>query len=342
MTGGCLAWRRLWPAAAIFAVLSGAPPSGWGQSSPTGGLSPAAPAQPASPDGGGLQEMSPSDDPDAAPSDDPVWGYFLGKTTFIFYHELAGALLQRFEPSYSGKETIARDQLAALLLIAEAGKRYGGVVGLDAVLGWFESWRQAQQDDSTASVQDTDETSPPSWESVNVDAARLAQIACLIYGSDPSGHLALRESNVVSSVQLDSCAAYYAKTRDRWLRSLQQVHVTLAMSAAVDGNPAQPTPAQPTPAQLTPAQLTLEYRPTSDQNLAETSGWLRDVELFDGLIRDANLMLAMPAPIKVALDQCGAGITGFDSGSGTLRLCYELLRNVYDAASTQNVEAPPE
>jgi len=341
MTGGCLTWRRLWPAA-VFAVLLGTPLSGWGQSSsaagapaagtPTAGT--AAPTQSVSPDGGELQEMSPSDDPDAAPSDDPVWGYFLGKTTFIFYHELAGALLQRFDPAYSGKEATARDQLTALLLIAANGRRYGGVLGLDAVLGWFDSWRQAQQDDGASSAQEADETPPASWESVNVDAARLAQIACLIYGSDPEGRRALRESGILAPAQMDSCAVSYAKTRDRWLRALQQVQVKLALPGAI--------PATAAGAQGNPTQLTLEYRPTSDQSLAETVGWLQDVELFDGLVRDTNQLLSLPAPIKIALDQCGTDITDFDSGKATLRLCYELLRNVYDAASTQNVEAPPE
>ncbi len=286
---------------------------------------------------GGMQDVSPSDDPDAAPSDDPVWAYFLGKASFIFYHDFAAALLQRFDLSYSGKEDAAVDQLTAVLLVAEGGKRYGGVPALDAVQGWLDSWHQAARDDALAAgngggsadqagAAPDDADLPETWAAQHLNADRLMRVACLIYGSDTRAHSLLRDNGTLPANEARDCPAEYAKAKERWAGALRDARIVWRAAAA----DAQGVP------------LTLEYKPAGKPSSADIVNWLHDVGLFDALVGDLNQDIVLPAPIKIVLDQCGTATTSFDPDSGTLRLCYELLQGVYDAASAQNVEAPPE
>jgi hypothetical protein len=297
------------------------------------------------------------DDPEAGPNDDPVWAYFLGKAGFVFYRDIADLLIQHFDLSYRGDAATARDQLAALLLIGAQGDHYNGIALMDAVLGWFNSWHLAVQEDQAARQQaaadgkgadadEADEDAAPdtgtAWAAGSLNPAQMATIACVIYGSDPTTWRRVADEGLLPAAQTADCAAGYADLRQGWARALAKAHIAVASLASL-----QPADIS-TSADMYP--VTLQYRGSTDSAMRDIADWIRSAGLFDGLVRDVNETIKLPDPLGVALESCGP-ITStssdeapevVDAAGGNLRLCYEMLSDIYDEASTQNVEAPPE
>ena len=297
------------------------------------------------------------DDPEAGPNDDPIWAYFLGKAGFVFYRDIADLLIQHFDLSYRGEAPTARDQLAALLLVGAQGDHYNGIPLMDSVLGWFNSWHLAMQEDQAAAQQaasdgkdadaddadaDAQADTGTAWATGSLNPAQMATIACVIYGSDPARWQRVVDEGLLPAAQAADCAAGYADLREHWARALAKAHIAVTSLASL-----QPADIS-TSAQVYP--VTLHYRGSTDPTMREIADWVRSEGLFDGLVRRVNETVTLPDPLGVALESCGP-ITStssdevpavVDVSGGNLRLCYEMLSDIYDEASTQNVEAPPE
>lgn len=296
-----------------------------------------------------------ADDPDAGPNEDPVWAYFLGKAGFLFYRDIADLLLQHFDLSYRGDAATARDQLAALLLLGAQGDQYNGISLMEAVLGWFNSWHLAMQEDQAAQQQqaasgdkdaeedeaDAEADADTAWATGSLNPAQMATIACVIYGSDPTAWRRVVDEGLLPPEQAADCAAGYADLRQGWARSLAKAQIAVASLASAQI-------ADTTPEEVHP--VTLQYRSSADPAMREIADWVRSVALFDGLVRHVNEAVKLPDPLGITLDSCGPLTSAssdetpelIDASGGHLRLCYEVLSDIYDEASTQNVEAPPE
>lgn len=297
------------------------------------------------------------DDPEAGPNDDPVWAYFLGKAGFVFYRDIADLLIQHFDLPYRGEAATARDQLAALLLVGAQGDQYNGIALMDSVLGWFNSWHLAMQEDQAAAQQaasdgkdaDADDADAnaeadtgTAWATGSLNPAQMATIACVIYGSDPTTWRRVVDEGLLPAAQAADCAAGYADLRQRWARALAKAHIAIASLASLQSADIS------TAAEVYP--VTLQYRASTDPTMREIADWIRSAGFFDGLVRHVSETVKLPDPLGVALESCGP-ITStsvddapavVDAAGGNLRLCYEMLSDIYDEASTQNVQAPPE
>ncbi|HWT98271.1 MAG TPA: DUF4344 domain-containing metallopeptidase [Terriglobales bacterium] len=286
-----------------------------------------------------------SDDGDSGVNDDPVWGYFLGKTAYVFFHEIAGAMKTPDGGTAIANTAAKRDQLAGLLLIAESGKRFGGAVLGDAVMGWILSWRQDMQDEPTA-----DAKSGGSWDSRNLSSAQMSDLLCALYGSDPAHFHGLVDSGDIKADATAGCVEGYRKLTAQWTTLLGHAGIKLDMSdslAAVDAKQGGSNSGQSSDADAATAAsaISLELRPSTAPTLADFTGWLSDVGLANNLIAEANRDLTLAAPIKLVMLQCDKNsdpATASALPDGQTMLCYEWLKSGYDAATAQNVEAPPE
>jgi hypothetical protein len=274
-----------------------------------------------------------SDDADGGSNDDPVWGYFLGKTGYIFFHELTLALSRQPEMRGELATSAKRDQLTAVLLVAEAHKRFGSTALGDAVAGWIVSWRQAQRDDVAASA-GPDDTRRDNWDARNVTPAQLSALLCILYGSDPQHYHALIESGDVQRDASGDCIKNYQQLRATWSAALQ--HGGISLVPATNGAAVAAQAAQSV------APLTLEQRPSDAPDLTDFISWLGDIAIIENLATETNRDLAFAASIKIVLLQCNSKTEAAEVPSGEMHLCYELLKSVYDTATAQNVEAPPE
>jgi len=302
--------------------------------SDTGGKAPVEDGSPGSPG---------SDDGDSGANDDPVWGYFLGKTAYVFFHEIAGAMRLADGVTPVAQTPAKRDQLAALLLIAQSGKRFGGAVLGDAAVGWILSWRQDEQDDAADTTPVAD-----SWDSKNLAPQQMSDLLCALYGSDPAHFHNLVDNGDLKADAAPACIEGFRKLVVQWSEVIAHAGMKLTLPAATNVAPKQ---SENTNSAAT-AGLSLEQRASSVAGLADFTSWLNDVGLLGNLVVETNRDLSLATPVKLVVLQCEKGadvaaqkISGdqaVDDTPGNARLCYEWLKSGYDAATAQNVEAPPE
>lgn len=277
-----------------------------------------------------------SDDGDGGANDDPVWGYFLGKTAYVFFHEIAGAMRLGDGKTPLAATPAKRDQLAALLLIAQSGKRFGGTVLGDAAAGWILSWRQDQQDDAADAAGPAED-----WDSRNLKPRQMSDLLCALYGSDPRHFHNLVDNGDLKSDMAPGCIQDFVKLTAQWGETFSHAGMRIALPngaiGASDG---------------AAVGMNLEPRASTASNLADFTGWLNDVGLLGNLAAETNRDLSLAAPLKLVVLQCERGNDAASQKTdseqlpgdlpGETHLCYEWLKSGYDAATAQNVEAPPE
>ncbi|HVJ34941.1 MAG TPA: DUF4344 domain-containing metallopeptidase [Terriglobia bacterium] len=277
-----------------------------------------------------------SDDGDGGANDDPVWGYFLGKTAYVFFREIAGAMRLGDGKTLLAETPDKRDQLTALFLIAESGKRFGGAVLGDAAVGWMLSWRQDQLDDAADAAAPTD-----NWDSMNLKPRQISDLLCALYGSDPVHFHNLVDNGDLKADMAPGCIQDFAKLTAQWSTTLAHAGMRLALPNAALGA-----------SDTAVAGMDLEQRPSTASNLADFTGWLNDVGLLGNLVAETNRDLSVVAPLKLIVLQCKKNNDVASQKAdqeqlpgdlpGETHLCYEWLKSGYDAATAQNVEAPPE
>ncbi len=309
-------------------ILLAAPGSGGAQMTATPDSSPDA-------TDGVARDNPGSEDADSGSNDDPVWGYFLGKSAYIFFQGLTATLARQHDLRAAIDTPAKRSQLTSLLLATEAHKRFGAMALGDAVVGWVISWRQAQRDDAATGG---DAVKLDSWDGRNITPPQMSDLLCTIYGSDPTHFRSLIESGDLTVAAAASCAAAYAPRRAQWTTALQKVGIKLRSDAGATGT-AQPTQ---TASSLATPSLIVEQQPSTASELADFTAWLSDVAVFNNLATETNRDLALATSIKVVLLQCNSATMTTEVPSDDMPICYEMLKAVYDAATTQNVEAPPE
>lgn len=286
------------------------------------------------PGGDGSIDNGGSDDGDYGANEDPVWGYFLGRTAYIFYHEIAGALHGQDGAALAATPA-KRAQLAALLLIGQSDKRFGGAVLGDAVSGWILSWRQDAQEDSNAGAT----SSGNGWDSKNLSVPQISDLLCALYGSDPAHFHGLTDNGDITAAAAQGCVEGYRKLAAQWTETLSRAGIKLSLPAA----PVAASDAAPDGGDAMKG-LDLEQRPSTAAALADFTAWLGDVGLISNLAAETNRDLALPAPLKLITLQCNKddAATANAAGDNAALLCYEWLKAGYDAATAQNIEAPPE
>jgi hypothetical protein len=167
----------------------------------------------------------------------------------------------------------------------------------------------------------------------------MSDLLCSIYGSDPRHFRSLIDSGDIKASAAEGCIAGDRKLSEKWRPALSQAGLALAV-AKVDASGAEQGAARAAPDGS--ALLSFEQQPSTAPELADFSAWLHDVALFDNLTTEINRDLKLASPVKIALLQCGTSADATGAKAGTMSLCYEWLKPGYDAATAQNVEAPPE
>jgi hypothetical protein len=125
---------------------------------------------------------------------------------FIYYHEVAHALIHVLDLPVTGREEDASDQLATLILLG------AGSEGRDAALegaGWF--WLKGA---SGAQMQ--------YWDTHSLDPQRFYNVLCWVYGSDPANHQVLLTPQWgLPEHRALSCPAEYDRGSRAWYAILQ-------------------------------------------------------------------------------------------------------------------------
>lgn len=121
---------------------------------------------------------------------------------FVFYHEVAHALIHIFDLPITGREEDAADQLAAWVLLE------AGVEGRDAALQgalWFSDQSRFGR------------RGEPLWDDHSLNRQRYYNLLCWVYGSGPKAHAPLLNRQWgLPRERATNCSFEYDRLRRAW------------------------------------------------------------------------------------------------------------------------------
>lgn len=131
-----------------------------------------------------------------------------GATNFVLYHELGHALIDVFNLPITGREEDAADQFATIMLImaGEQGSKSIIAAALSFHLGHSE---EAQKQELTF------------WNRHSLNAQRVNEMMCLLYGSSPSQYAKLAQQLKIPKDRVLSCPSEYLQARNSWAQLLE-------------------------------------------------------------------------------------------------------------------------
>lgn len=127
----------------------------------------------------------------------------LNAITFLLIHEMGHALIQELGIGVTGKEEDAVDELSALILI-QAKKSEWAITGPQAMVNITEK---------------QDAEHPAYFDEHSLSPQRLADMACMVFGSDPENHPELAKMPELRP-RLEKCEGFYKQKDAAWTKLL--------------------------------------------------------------------------------------------------------------------------
>lgn len=220
--------------------------------------------------------------------------WVVGNVVFMLYHEVGHAMISEFRLPVLGREEDAADQFATVLLAPTADDPNEAATRhlLDAMDGWFRSSQQTALDEVAW------------WDEHGPDQQRGYGIACLLYGSDPDAFGTVADEIELPEARRETCAGDYATASRSWA-SLLGPH------RLADGARA-------------PHRVRVEYADAS--GFEAEAALLRESRVLDGVAEDMMSSFNLPRDLTIRASKCDDPNAYWDADTGTLELCYELLR----------------
>lgn len=128
----------------------------------------------------------------------------LNAITFLLIHEMGHALIQELELGVTGKEEDAVDELSALILI-QAKKSDWAITGPQAMVNITEK---------------QDAEHPAYFDEHSLSPQRLADMACMVFGSDPENHPELAKMPELRP-RLEKCEGFFKQKDAAWTKLLE-------------------------------------------------------------------------------------------------------------------------
>lgn len=216
-----------------------------------------------------------------------------GNLFFIAYHELGHALVSEFGLPIAGREEDAVDRLAIWMMTPASSDEAPDYL-IDAMGGWFSLAEETSLEDIGW------------WEEHSTSQQRGYQIACLLYGSDPSRFGELADGLDLPPERRETCVDEAAQNDAAW-NSLLAGHLR-AVEAAGD-----------------PRDVAIVYAAAPD--FADEAAYLREIGLLEHLAEIIMVDFRFAAGITLAAEQCADANAFWDAETRQLTICYELVRD---------------
>lgn len=129
---------------------------------------------------------------------------FVGAFGFILLHQVGHAMIDLLELPVSAPPEEAADQLAVLMIAFAEGELYG-----------------AAQAATRLSAMNVDWENPGSGRAA-LRGARLQNLLCLLYGSDPEGYAWIADEAHIPSARAARCEEEYEQLEAEWLQMLSE------------------------------------------------------------------------------------------------------------------------
>ncbi len=223
-----------------------------------------------------------------------VEDWVVGNVVFMLYHEVGHALISEFELPVLGREEDAVDQFATVLLAPTEEQPDEDATRnlLDAMDGWFRSSQQTALEDLAW------------WDEHGPDQQRAYGIACLLYGSDPEAFGPVADEVELPEERRERCAGDFETASTSWWRVLDD-HLL-------------PDNAQPR------QRVNVVYADAA--GFEAEAGMLRRSAVMQAVADDLMHSFNLRRPLTIRAEKCEESNAYWDADTGTVHLCYELLR----------------
>ncbi|MEC7119162.1 MAG: DUF4344 domain-containing metallopeptidase [Pseudomonadota bacterium] len=226
-----------------------------------------------------------------------------GTLRFIMLHEAGHALVDLYQLPILGREEDAVDRFAAWLMSPQGVLGDDGTDAIAAMEWWFAS---AQVDPSTRQQL-------PWWGEHAMDEQRAYQIACLIYGRNPTLMQGLAVRLNIPEKRRHACQYEAQQNHNSWARLLQ------------------PQVAQPSSTRQPFSQflVPINYLPANAQT-QQAATWLQNhqmLEQLQGLLHQFKPS-TQRAMIQVTAQNCGTANAFWNLNTKSLTICYEMVNHV--------------
>ncbi|MFN4157723.1 MAG: DUF4344 domain-containing metallopeptidase [Gemmobacter sp.] len=140
------------------------------------------------------------------PADSGAADFVQSNLIFVFYHEIAHALIDILKLSVLGREEDAADTLSALLIDRLWDEGAAVTLVTDAALAFLLFSEEAERGGAELS----------NWGHHSLDLQRYYNLVCLFYGADPEGRSALAGDLGLPPPRRESCPEEYQLAADSW------------------------------------------------------------------------------------------------------------------------------
>lgn len=235
--------------------------------------------------------------------DDRV-GFVVGNVEYLLVHEIAHLIITEKDVPIVGPVENAADYLAALALLREKpldpAHEDRGRQFLLATAGAFEaSWEAGKAIGADI----------PYWDEHGLSIQRYHQIACLLYGSDPTGLAALRKATGMPEPRAEGCVGEFARA-ERAFEWLMREY-----GRRPDDGPGAPT------------EIVYGEPPTMVSS--DVLRRLRSMNLVEGVVARLHERFTLTRPVTLTMRSCGRREAAWLPDRAELVICYELLDALY-------------
>ena len=210
--------------------------------------------------------------------------FIAANVLWIFYHEMAHALIDKMDLPVLGKEEDAADQLAVLLSDKLWDEDHADTINAYASSAF---WQAAQ----------TAEEPMPWWDEHSTDEQRHFTIACLYFGGDPDKRRHVLEGVGLPQDRAELCIAERQQVEHAWGGVLDKLS---------GGESRQ--------------ELAFEKR-GKIENGSDTATFIS--ALLADEVASLNRHFSMPAKLSVVFLPCGEENAFYDPGKSEIQICAE-------------------
>jgi hypothetical protein len=239
---------------------------------------------------------------DGAPSD--TIGFVVGNIEYLLVHELAHFVIAEKNVPILGPVENAADYIATLALIREApldpSQQDRAEQFLLATAGAFEaSWQTGTQQGSEV----------PYWGEHALSIQRYYNIACLLYGSNPTAFASVPERAGMPATRAQSCIAEYARAAAAfdWL---------VGAYGRRPGDPAG-------------VAIDIRYEPPPTAVSASVVHALKSIELLERITMRLHERFLLNQSFTLVMRRCGRAEAAWIPERRELAICYELIDTLY-------------
>jgi len=134
---------------------------------------------------------------------------------FVFYHEVAHALIDIYRPSVTGMEENVADQFASYIMLEETDfddtDKVQEAMWIQDIMYNVGTWFFIQANSGGENVY---------WDVHNLDIQRFYNVSCYAYGNNPEYNLDLITDGWLPQERADNCEYEYSVLKDSWTRIL--------------------------------------------------------------------------------------------------------------------------